>query len=258
MLGRFILPLARLGEFEKAFDERPSSASQANEKWRLSALLGNDVVADLTAIREFNDRMASASSCRKAAVEALEIKVANDEEVTRLCVMIPAELATYFEVPRANCGECIAAVSANARRAKIRTGGETAEKFPDSWSVIEFIRLCAAANVPFKATAGLHHPLRSAHRFTYHPESPSGMMHGFLNVFLGAVFLRAGMEPKLAVQLLEEQAPQAFQFNLDGVSWREHRLKRDEIAMARENFAVSFGSCSFTEPIDDLQSLHLL
>src|ERR1019366_9939661 len=100
----------------------------------------------------------------------------------RLSGLIPAKLAVYFEVPLSSCSECIAAVAGCGRRAKIRTGGETADKFPASASVIEFIRLCAAANVPFKATAGLHHPLRSVHRFTYQPESASGIMHGFLNV----------------------------------------------------------------------------
>lgn len=258
ILGRFIVPVGRLGEFEESLAERPSSTSQAEQKWRLSVLSGTDVVADVTAIRQFNGRMTSPGSCRRAVIESVEIKIAHAEDVTRLSAILPAELITYFEVPLSTCGECIAAVSANARRAKIRTGGETAEKFPDAESVIEFIRSCAAANVPFKATAGLHHPLRSVQRFTYQPESPSGMMHGFLNVFLAAAFLRAGMKPKLAVQLLEEQAPQVFRIDRDGVSWREHRLNRDEIAAVREKFAVSFGSCSFTEPIDDLQSLHLL
>jgi len=100
--------------------------------------------------------------------------------------------------------------------------------------------------------------LRSMHRFTYSPESPSGLMHGFLNVFLAAAFLRAGMETGLAVQLLAEQSSRAFHIDLDGVGWREHRLSRDEIAAARRKFAISFGSCSFTEPIEDLRSLHLL
>jgi hypothetical protein len=84
------------------------------------------------------------------------------------------------------------------------------------------------------------------------------MMHGFLNVFLAAAFLRAGMKAKAALSLLEERSAQAFHFGLDGVSWREHRLSRDEIAAARQGFAASFGSCSFTEPIDDLRSLHWL
>ena len=83
-------------------------------------------------------------------------------------------------------------------------------------------------------------------------------MHGFLNVFLAAAFLRAGMDRKLAVQLLEEQSPEAFRFDADEVIWLRHRLTRSEIAATRRDFAVSFGSCSFTEPIDGLQSMHLL
>jgi hypothetical protein len=259
ILGRFVVPVARLAEFEEAFAGLPTPApGTGSAKWRLSVLLGSDPVADVARIREFNARMASRSSGRRAVVESVEVKVASPEEVKRLSAIIPAELASYFEVPLSSCAECIAAVAGCGRRAKIRTGGETADKFPAPENVIEFIRLCAAANVPFKATAGLHHPLRSVHRFTYQPDSPSGVMHGFLNVFLAAVFLRAGMEAQFAVQLLEEQSADAFHFHADGVSWRQHRLSKHEIAAARQGFAVSFGSCSFTEPIDDLRALRLL
>jgi hypothetical protein len=87
---------------------------------------------------------------------------------------------------------------------------------------------------------------------------PSGIMHGFINLFLAAAFLRAGMESDIAVQLMEEKSEGTFRFDLDGVAWRQHRLTPDEIAEARRGFAISFGSCSFTEPIDFLRSLHLL
>jgi hypothetical protein len=259
ILGRFIVPVARLGEFEEAFAGLPTPTPGTGfTNWRLSVLLGSDPVADVADIREFNARMASSGSGRRAVVDSVEVKVASPEEVKRLSGMIPAELATYFEVPLSSCAESIAAVARCGSRAKIRTGGETADKFPAPASVIEFMRLCGAANAPFKATAGLHHPLRSVQRFTYQPESPSGIMHGFVNVFLAAAFLRAGMETRVAVQLLDEQSAGAFHFDLDGVGWRQHRLSRDEIAAARQGFAVSFGACSFTEPIDDLRSLHLL
>jgi hypothetical protein len=259
ILGRFIVPVARLAEFEEAFAGLPAPTPGTGfTRWRLSVLLGSEPVADVASIREFNARMASSSSGRIAVVELVEVKVASPAEVKRLSGIIPAELATYFEFPLSSCAECIAEVAGCGRRAKIRTGGETADKFPAPESVVEFIRLCAAANVSFKATAGLHHPLRSVHRFTYQPDSPSGVMHGFINVFLTAAFLRAGMETAVAVQLLAEQSVEAFRFDLDGVSWRQHRLSRHEIAAARQSFAVSFGSCSFTEPIDDLKSLRLL
>ena len=259
ILGRFIVSVSRLSEFEEAFIGLPAPVTGIRfTNWRVSVLLSADVAADVVGIREFNARMAGSSSGRRAVVESVEVKVAGPEEVKRLSGMIPAELATYFEFPLSSCGECIAAVPGCGRRAKIRTGGETADKFPSPESLVEFIRLCAAANVPFKATAGLHHPLRSVHRFTYQPDSPSGIMHGFVNVFLAAAFLRAGMEAQLAAPLLDEQSADAFHFDLDGVSWRKHRLNRHEIAAARQGFAVSFGSCSFKEPIDDLRALHLL
>jgi hypothetical protein len=274
ILGHFIVPAARLGEFEDALDAlpntaapyvesgiRPATTSSAN--WRLSLLLGSDPAADVARTqdfihREFNARKSDSSFGRTAIVESVEVKVATSEEVTRLSKIIPAELAAYFEVPLASAAECIAAISGCGRRAKIRTGGETADKFPTSEGVIKFIRLCAAANVPFKATAGLHHPIRSVHRFTYQPESASGIMHGFINLFLAAAFVRAGMDADVALELLEESSADAFHFDPDGVGWHEYRLSQSEIAAARRDFAVSFGSCSFTEPIEDLRSLHLL
>jgi hypothetical protein len=259
ILGRFIVPVARLAEFEDAFTRLPNPTSGENgANWRLSVLLGSDASADVARIREFNLRMSKSTPSRTALIESVEMKVANARDIDRLSAIVPQELPAYFEFSLSSASECIPALSKSSRRAKIRTGGETADKFPASEGVVEFVRLCAANNVPFKATAGLHHPLRSVHRLTYQPESPLGMMHGFINLFLAAAFLRAGMNSKVAVQLLEEQSPQAFHFDEDGVSWRDDRLSVREIAAVRQDFGISFGSCSFTEPIDDLRSLSLL
>ncbi len=259
ILGRFIVPVARLGEFERALAGLPAPADEASSPiWRLSGLLGNDVAADVASIHEFNARMKARSSGSGDVVEAVEVRAASPDEVISSAKMILPELTTYFEVPLSNGREWIDAISDCGRRAKIRTGGEARDKFPSSENVVAFIRLCAAANVPFKATAGLHHPLRSVHRFTYQPDSLSGIMHGFLNVFLAAAFVRAGMNSDLAVQLLNEQSAEAFDFDSNGIAWRQHRLNREEIAATRQDFAISFGSCSFIEPIDDLRSLHML
>jgi len=261
ILGRFILPVARFSEFEKVAEAMNTEATaqspvERESRWVLSVLPGADIPADLARIQEFNHRFAVSPSPIKAEIKSVEVKIASPEDVERLSKIIPAELETYFEIPLTTIeSDCIAAVANCGRRAKIRTGGETADKFPAPESVVEFIRLCAAANVPFKATAGLHHPLRSVQRLTYQPESPSGIMHGFLNVFLAAAFLRAGMEPELALQLIKEQSAQAFHFDSEGVFWREHRLLTRDIAAARQGFSISFGSCSFTEPIGDLRSL---
>jgi hypothetical protein len=263
MLGRFIVPAARLGEFREAVGSVRSSGLGKGRSWDLSALLGADVRADFDRVSEFNSQKPSHRSAIEVKIESVEVKATSGAEVERISKIICPDLKTYFEIPwgsgdNENVHECVKAASACGRRAKIRTGGETADKFPPAETVIEFIEACGTASVAFKATAGLHHPVRARHRLTYQPESPSGLMHGFLNVFLAAAFVRSGMDSPLAVELLKEQTPDAFEFDAAGVAWRGHRVSTDRIVETRRNFSISFGSCSFTEPIDDLRWLHLL
>jgi hypothetical protein len=259
ILGRFIVPAARLGEFETAFNLLPPPPPEsAPVPSRISVILGDDLAAGAEVLRVWRDRLAKYATARSAMIESVEVRVENPQAIARAVQTIPVGMTIYFEAPPARWIECAAAAAASGHRMKIRMGGETAEKFPKSESVVEFLRLCAAHRLPFKATAGLHHPLRSVHRLTYQPDSPSGLMHGFLNLFLAAAFLRAGMEPQRALQLLDEQSGEALHFDSDGVNWRKEYLPHAELLLAHQEFSISFGSCSFTEPIDDLRSLGLL
>jgi len=133
-------------------------------------------------------------------------------------------------------------------RAKIRTGGVTPDAFPPIDDVATFIRACVAKGIAFKATAGLHHPLRCVKALTDEPNAPIGTMHGFLNVFLAAAM------PDHAEAILAETDPRAFAFDDGGAAWRDHRVSVEDLATMRE-LAISFGSCSFEEPIGDLQQL---
>jgi hypothetical protein len=83
-------------------------------------------------------------------------------------------------------------------------------------------------------------------------------MHGFLNVFAAAVLAWHGAETPLLVELLEESAATALQFSDDALVWRGHRVTTAQIAEARREFAHSFGSCSFEEPVTELRALGLL
>jgi hypothetical protein len=83
-------------------------------------------------------------------------------------------------------------------------------------------------------------------------------MFGFLNLFLTTAFLAGGLDVHEAVLLLEERDRDAIRFDDAGVEWRNRRLGLDVIRRSREEGIVSFGSCSFTEPIGDLESLGLL
>ncbi|HMI51249.1 MAG TPA: hypothetical protein VK525_07045 [Candidatus Saccharimonadales bacterium] len=257
-LGRFIVPLARLAEFERALDTvRDESA--AREPWKLSVLLGNDMKADAETIRSFNHRRAGAAQGPEVRIESAERKVATPEEIANAAEQIPPGIETYFEVPLTDdLPTLVAEIRKVKGRAKVRTGGETAPLFPSCGQIAFFLGVCRAAEIPFKATAGLHHPLRSYQRFTYAADSPSGMMHGFLNVFAAGAFVLHGMNAKDAESVLSEESAEAFRFEAGGISWRDKKLTSEAIQSARQSFCTSFGSCSFTEPVADLQTLHLL
>jgi len=129
--------------------------------------------------------------------------------------------------------------------AKVRTGGLTAEATPAPEVLADFLCGAARRRLPFKATAGLHHPIRST-------------MHGFLNVFVGATFAWLGMDRATVTRLLNETDPQAFGFRHDGLRWRQWRASTAQVEEVRRDFAHSFGSCSFTEPVTGLRGLGLV
>jgi hypothetical protein len=254
-LGRFIVPLARLGELEdQTRDVLPRGAG--SDSWRLSVLVGGDVRAAAEEMLRFNARHSAGSAGGHAIVDVVELKSVDATEIERLRAALPAAFTAYFEIPLgahvATFVETIASVGAGA---KIRTGGVTADAFPPSRDVVDFMVACDRNAVPFKATAGLHHPVGGRYRLTYDAGSPTGLMFGFLNVFVAAALIRSQQTVDLARAVLEETDPTAFSFTDDAITWRGLRIDVDQITTLRSQFAISFGSCSFREPVDELAAL---
>jgi hypothetical protein len=158
-------------------------------------------------------------------------------------------LPTYCEVPVAQITDSYA---------KLRTGGTTPQAIPAARDIAAFLCAAAALRIPFKATAGLHHPIRSLQSLTGELVGPQAMMHGFLNVFVAACFAWQGMGLNDVFAIVTEQDPAAFRFLDDELRWRGSGLRTDEVESGRRYFAHSFGSCSFEEPVTDLRELGLL
>lgn len=171
-----------------------------------------------------------------ARVETLETRLAQ-----RL------SLPTYCEAP-------IGAIADRAF-AKLRTGGLTPDAIPSSKALADFLTQAAARRIAFKATAGLHHPLRSSRPLTYAIDSPCATMHGLVNVFVAAAFAWLGAEQDMLLDVLNDADAGAFQFLPAELRWRGRSLATSAIESARRDFAHSFGSCSFIEPIADLRAL---
>lgn len=256
-LGRFIVPVSRLDEFAAA--AAPFlSATSADRTWYLAALSAADLLIDLDVIEEFNSRNA-ASRRSKVVIDTLERKAGSLDEVRETVHRIPAHLQAYLELPvDRDPALLLGCLSGSPVRGKVRTGGVSSQAFPRPLDLLRFMEAAVRAKVPFKATAGLHHPLRADYRLTYEPDSGRGRMFGFLNVFLTAALLHSGIEGSELLELLEEESPEALRIDDTGIGWRNLRLGLAQLQQARREAIVAFGSCSFTEPISELQALHLL
>jgi hypothetical protein len=238
MLGRFVLPASRLGELG------------VPDGWRLSALLGQDVAGDAAAVEAFNSAQAG-----RAVVDVVELKAASAQEIETVLAAAPSGITAYVEVPLDGAlDQALDAIGAQGGRAKARTGGVAAAAFPEPEAVVRFLDGCVRRRLPFKATAGLHHPVRGEQALTYAADAPRGVMHGFLNLLAATALLAEGEPRETAREALEERDASAFVADGDGLRWRGHRIDGRSV---RAIFA-GFGSCSFAEPVADLRALGLL
>ncbi|WP_103028477.1 hypothetical protein [Salinibacter altiplanensis] len=281
MLSRFVLPVRRLPDLTT---NRPLLKEGA--PYDLSVLgTGGDTVdafraafeRDLEAIEAFDEAHAE-----QAKVDVMEVSLPDAlvggsqaegidflESITRTLVATgTAKLDLFFEVPLRRDAVaslpalCAAVAEHNSQQAvpartvvglKMRFGGAEPTDVPDVEEVAALIVACRDAGIPFKATAGLHHPVR------HYDDGLDTKMHGFLNVF-GAAVLAAehALDPPEVQAILREETADNFRFLKDAFAWRDLTVSIDDIQYARENLALSFGSCSFEEPVDHLRDLEWL
>lgn len=247
ILGRFVVPAANLDAFAEA-----RSSLQNQPEWHVSALLGADVALDIDRIQTFNKTMTGS-----ARVDTVEGKAATADAVERIADAASGYRA-FVEIPVNDFRPLLDAIRDRGLNAKVRTGGVTADVFPEPEPLLAFIEHACRENVPFKATAGLHHMMRGDYPLTYKEDSPKGTMFGFLNVFLTAAFVHAGLIDGAALALLLERDLKMLFFSSNAIGWRGRTITTDDIHAMRDCVAMSFGSCSFREPVDELRAAALI
>jgi hypothetical protein len=271
MLGRFIYPAARLGELDAYADlfreGRPFSFSVVGRGGAGEDEWLSGIRADLEAVEAFRrrhqprvvadvyetklpERLGPSSSWRDLILAGLRILGRWTGGVTPYFEYgLGSEYRSSLLPVLAAIAEATATVGQPAGF-KLRCGGLEAKAFPSVEEVAFVLGACRDAGVPLKCTAGLHHPVR---RFD---AGVGTHMHGFLNVFVAGVLAHARRlgEEQLRPILAEESA-EHFAFDEQGCRWRDLRASTVEIRAARQTGVISFGSCSFDEPRDDLRSL---
>lgn len=252
MLRRFLCPASRLEELD---------AAGVGSDWELGAILategddwGAGVGAELERVRAYRGgtevralelRLPPASSPGELVRRAVDVvEEANLSQPVELFLEVPVTDEDGVVSTLEAIAEARAAAEGRYSRslpaAKIRCGGPSAQDFPPDEVVAAFISRCRRLGLPFKATAGLHHPFRQ-------PDADTGaLQHGFLNLLAAAAL----PEESLAAAVLEPRAD-AFAISAGGIGWRGKLAGPDAIARARRVF-VAVGSCSFNEPLEEL------
>lgn len=253
MLGRFVLPANRVIELLEQFIQ-----SSSIQPWPLSVVLSGDLESVVEQIQLLPFPSTQTTSPHPT-VAALECPPLPPDKIQSLLTQLPKGIDTFFELPFTDPTSHLKVLKGTNAFAKIRTGGVKAEAFPSVTQLGQFILACADAQVPFKATAGLHHALPGQYRLTYEADSLTAAMHGFLNVAIAATFAYSQtITLEELSEVLNESQPSGFVFETDGMRWGDRYLSLSEIQTTRRDFFRGFGSCSFQEPIHDLMKLQLL
>ncbi len=265
MLGRFIVPGSRISELLAVMPPGApvplSVIVDAGADPRLWLSRTQQTLADLAALRE-NEPRARVETLEVALPPLVTQRETYDASIGQFAAARKQAgldaFPSYVEIPyddrwKSELEGALFALSRHGLRAKLRCGGVVADAFPSASDLTTFI--CAAIqqhSVPFKATAGLHHPVR-------HLDQQTGaMMHGFLNVLAAAAFALKGMPPNDVLDVVSCEDSQRFRFGENGLEWEREHLGADDLRVARENSFISYGSCSFAEPTSDLQTLGIL
>jgi hypothetical protein len=263
MLGRFLIPAARLEDLEPYHDELfaidPPFAFGVLGRGggSLSEFLSNlrDDLRDIAAFRKRHGERVSVDTFETRLPPELADPNQTDAAFTLFKTLRVFPLVDLFPFCEATSRpeallDVLAQMPGERLGFKLRCGGVEASAFPKSALIAQALERCFETGMPFKATAGLHHPL---------PRFDPGVqarMHGFVNVFLaGALAYARNLNAEQLEPLLNDEKAEHFSFTDRAAVWRRHRVTTAEIAEARRGFVISFGSCSFDEPREDLRAL---
>jgi hypothetical protein len=228
LVGPFVVPGARLEEL--------AALASGPEPFGVSVI---------AAPLDLPDALARVRAHPVLALSAVETPIADDAEraVSELAGIVPGGVPVAVEIPRGEARDRVLdTLASTPYRAKVRTGGLVASAFPSCEELASTLGACVERGVAVKCTAGLHHAVR-------HTDPATGFTHhGFLNVLVAVDALSSGGDA--AVARLAETDASRLVAAVKG--WSPERA-----ASARATF-TSFGTCSVTEPIDDLVALGLV
>jgi hypothetical protein len=220
LVGRFLVPAGRAQELAPAIAQR--------DRIELGLVVACEHPGDISALLD-------------SPAEVTSIELPGSREAEDMAGWRASALRAWIFLEGAPLDQVAGLRSTDSQvGAKLRCGGLHAAAFPSCEVVASFIAECVRLDVPFKATAGLHDPLRRW-------DSEIGASHhGFLNLWVATVLAARGAAREELERALEAE-------HLDDLP----TVEQDALERARRWF-TGFGTCSIAEPLEGLRALGLL
>ena len=263
MLGRFIIPASQLTDLPTLpgswhFSVLGRSGSNALE-------FAKGLELDLSYLQDFRKTQA-------ASADVFEVRLPTSvlDSFTNLLELLNSAsyqltdqngLTVFYEIIldeawRENLMTIIAALAQHNQQSgyhngfKLRCGGVVPSAFPTAEQIAHALILCRDHQIPFKATAGLHHPIR------HYNVGVQTKMHGFINVFGAGILAHIHhLTPEQTITILNDEDPRHFHFTESHFAWKNLSAASEQINPIRQNRLIAYGSCSFDEPREDMQKL---
>jgi hypothetical protein len=182
----------------------------------------------------------------ETALRDLDDLAGNADRVVSAAGQLGDAVRVFVEIPYVPGWEmAVAVVEAAGYYGKLRTGGLEPVDTPPSDQLARQLSVLIEADLPFKATAGLHHAVALSGNEPGRPRQ-----HGFLNLLLAVEALVDGGSVSEAADLLGESGRQSVLARV--AAWNDTQASR-----IRRRFR-SFGCCGVLDPINDLAALGLI
>lgn len=256
IVGKF---LCRASELELLAAATVSHMRRGDTPWDVGVIFDMGPGAAAMLVNDFQTEMSPALSVR--SVEAKTPRSDSNAIATTVESMgsLDTDTAIFVEVVKGvGMGPQIEAIATNLRSrgltggAKLRCGGLAPEDFPTVEEVTDFLWDSTSEQLPFKATAGLHQPIR-------HFDTDAGVWrHGFVNLLVASVACDEGATKETVSAIVAESDPEAFVMSAAAARWRDLHLPGSAIRRSRRNGFIAYGSCDIDEPITALRDLNFL
>jgi hypothetical protein len=254
--GRFLCPASRLEELAGVL---MNTFTAGEEPWEIGVIFDCGQGEGASAAQTFHAEMQPAAIVASAEARPIDRTTVEITSLIGALSSIQTDVVPFVEVlPPRPFDEQIGAVAAALKDVrlvggvKIRCGGATPSMFPDPITVASFIQDATNSRLPFKATAGLHKPIR-------HYDAVLGVwQHGFVNLLVAAAAAEAGHGVDTLTDIIADADQDSFSISAAFVTWRDLSIPGPAVRRVRTHGFVAYGSCDFFEPIEELEALSFL